>query len=71
MQCSETLLGPSSSRHKEHKGSHFPYPAGAHPACPYPILSCVTLGSAFMAKGMPVMITPRPARSEKSRPSLT
>lgn len=30
-----------------------------------------TFASPFMAKGMPVMMTPRPALSEKSRPSLT
>ena len=32
---------------------------------------CVTLGSVFIANGMPVMTTARPARSEKSSPSLT
>ena len=31
----------------------------------------LTFGSVFMAYGMPVMMTARPARSEKSRPSLT
>ena len=30
-----------------------------------------TLGSMTMAKGRPVMTTARPARSEKSSPSLT
>jgi hypothetical protein len=30
-----------------------------------------TFGSIFMAKGIPVTTTARPARSAKSRPSLT